>query len=134
MTSILIPHGENILSALEKLDHQNDKIVSHYRDLSKLLHCAETPRPAFQREATGIQLRRAISKLEHEIVKHREITNGITLQDMAEVYRVAGRTHEEACLEATNDINALERGLQQVEETLGEVKATLKCAGGELGE
>ncbi|KAF2246282.1 hypothetical protein BU26DRAFT_409813, partial [Trematosphaeria pertusa] len=84
---------------------------------------AQTALLTVERERAGMQLKAVMETLEKEIREQREASRSISIVDIAELYRVAGRTRDEALGEARRDFEDTARAVKVVEERIAEFRA-----------
>lgn len=100
-------------------------ITTHWTTIACLTHEAKAALLATERDTATNSLRAELDLLQKDIDSYRTLVQGFNVTDIAGLYATAGRTNDEAVIEAKGDLADLEASLGVLEERVKEIRADL---------
>jgi hypothetical protein len=119
------PHVHLLDSTILQMSTHYDKIVSRWGNIVHLYHEASAALMATDR-AAGVNLLKAeLEMMEIDIRAYRNVAQSIRVEDIVEMYIVAGRQRWRAEQIAREDFESLKSSLKQVENKVKDLKADI---------
>jgi DNA polymerase elongation subunit (family B) len=119
------PRAHLLDSTMLQISAHYDKIVTRWKEIARLYHEASAALMASDRAAGVNSLRAELEMLETDIEVYRNVAQSINVEDIVEMYVVAGRNKWRAEQITKEDFEDLESNLKQVENKLKELKADI---------
>jgi hypothetical protein len=102
-----------------------DKIVTRWKNVARLYHEASAAMMVTDRAAGVNSLKAELEMMENDIEAYRNVAQSIRVEDIVEMYIVAGRQRWRAEQIAREDFEDLESSWKQAENKVKELKADI---------
>jgi outer membrane murein-binding lipoprotein Lpp len=112
-------------STILQISAHDDKIVTRLKEIARLYHETSAALMVTDRAAGVNSLRAELEMLETDVEAYRNVAQSINVEDIVEMYVVAGRNKRRAEQIANGDFEDLESNLKQVENKVKKLKADI---------
>jgi hypothetical protein len=119
------PRAHLLDSTILQISAHYDKIVTRWKQIARLYHEASAALMATDRAAGVNSLRAELEMLETDIEAYRNAAQIVNVEDLVEMYVVAGRQRWRAEQIAKEDFEDLEGSLKMIENKMKELKADI---------